>query len=244
MKAKEIDLQFEIGYIISLIALVVSVIELKILDTKPIRIFFPTIFFGIVHIIVLSLVYCLPRGLDYYPNFLNKLVTFSKVSLFLLVGSFTFLMVEIPVIAITDNPYYILGLPTIVIVAMGLPIVHQIEKLSKWDNISLLVNPSRYRVFEDYSQENPILVKITNNLKENVSADLSIIIPENITIQIEDHEYEKNIEKKYELKGESSKSLYLFIKSKKGIDAIDELKIAIQHSQGKIEKNVVLFILK
>ena len=176
------------------------------------------------------------------PQFTDKLKDASQYSLILLIFSFIYLMIEILVLKITDIKIIILAVPIIITMTLGSLLAVNKRALEKWNNISLLVNPIRCTVTENYEDEYQVLVRIKNNLENTISCSIEMSIPQDIVVSIYDNEFRDIYNKKITLEKDGLYYLYLFLKSEKESDSIENMNIRLVHRMGKIEEKVVLFI--
>ena len=180
MKPGKADIKFETDFVISLIVLLISIITLNFVS--EIWFYFQTMSVGILHLILLSLIYSTPRGLGYRPTFIDKLVSISKYTLFLLVFSFIYLMIQILSSRFFHTITFILGIPTIIVVILGTIIAYKTGILEEWNKLSILVNPKQFRVYQEYIEDNSILIKICNALDKPAHFQLNIKIPDKIVV--------------------------------------------------------------
>lgn len=242
MPLKDIDLPFEIQYIISFIALIIGFIALDIVEYK--LLYVQTLFGAIVHMILLSLVYLYPRGLKYQSKIVDTLKEITMYSLLFVIFSFTYLVIQIALLKINSAILISIVLPSLVVILMGLAIASSIGSLTKWNQIDFLVNPLQIRVYRDYEASDPVILKVTNNLTTEISLCLTVDLPYLIDCNINNKEYKECIQENFKLGSKKSKVYELYFKHTFKDTDIAKVKIALEHDYGKFNEELTLFIRK
>jgi len=173
----------------------------------------------------------------------TKWIAFGLLELLMLVSfSFIYLMIEIFILNITDDKAIILVIPIIITMTSGVFLAINKGTLEKWNNLSLLVNPVQCTVTDQYEEEYQVLVRVKNNLVNGISCSVEIIIPHDIIVQINDTEFRDTFREDLALNSGDLHYFYLFLKSEKVSDSIENLKVRVLHKMGVIEESVVLFV--
>jgi hypothetical protein len=152
-------------------------------------------------------------------------------------------MMEILTMRFTEDKLSIVLVPSIIVVILGLTIIHKTETLQNWNKLSLLVNPLQIRVYDRFEEDYQLLIKVTNQLNEEVNCILELIIPFDIIVRIDDNDTIRNKHNiSFTLRRNEERTYHLFLRSERDSDSIEELKVNLIHKFGTIKQNAGLYI--
>jgi len=236
-----VDYSFDIQYVISLVVLVftISNASFKPLDYSYLIFFF----FALLHLTLLSLIHSFSARINYLPFSVEKLENCSEYTLVLLTLSFVYLIVQIFIRQITNNNFFLVGVPLIIVVGLGSGALKHLKNLRYWSKLEVLVNPTQSNIYDSYDEmDTPIIVKIENKTQEEVDVSLSMQLPEKVHCKIGDDEYTDIYSGRVRISAKRHKIFFFYFKHSRSKPDLEKIKLVVNHKQGKIEQDLILFL--
>lgn len=259
------DEQFEIQYLISLIIAVMGAISVNgirySIDIPVAHLFLVVAF---LHLIMFNISYTIEKATEFETRAADSFRDLQDLTLIVVTAGFLFLVVHmIGMVAIstftecsatgniflitTDNIYGCLG--TKIVIAYAFPILligmigwgaapSILTTISLFNNIEFSVAPHNLRIYYQYDETEPVLIKVENHTGKEQEFNLSVDLPDGVIAKEGNQEAKEIFSKTLVIPPDRQKLTNLHMRYVKGERRRAEIDVSISHERGEKQESI------